>query len=72
MTSIELWTIYIKKNPRFQESDATFTFTGAGLRKFFDQTYEQGYKQGKADAEAEAEPRKQQYDMPDFFRDIFK
>ena len=47
MTKIKLWAIYVSKNPKFEEVDATVTFTQEGLKKFFDQTFNQGFKEGQ-------------------------
>ena len=45
MQSTELWAIYVRRNPAFEESE-TITMTKAGLRKFFEQTYEKAHRQG--------------------------
>lgn len=66
MTQQDLWQIYTSKNPSFLDSGATFT--AAGLKKFFDQTWEQAHKQGvengraleklvKADPSKASDPR---------------
>lgn len=46
MTSEELWRIYCARNPKFREPEAHITFTQAGLKKFFDQTFKKGYEHG--------------------------
>lgn len=47
MTKAELWKIYVKANPAF-DGDGKITLSAAGLRKFFDQTWE--VSQHNADA----------------------
>lgn len=47
MTKEKLWLEYCKKNPRFLDEKAEITFTGKGLKKLFDQTYDLGFAQGK-------------------------
>jgi hypothetical protein len=50
VTKDALWQIYTARNPAFLTDGASFT--AAGLRKFFEQTWEaahaQGVKNGKA------------------------
>jgi hypothetical protein len=58
----------VEKNPRFEGKDATLTFTAAGLKKFFDQTYDMGYKQGKEDGMSLSRPSPS---TPDLFSQIF-
>jgi hypothetical protein len=45
MTKEALWEIYVKKNPCFLTEGASLS--AAGLRKFFDTTYDQGYFEGE-------------------------
>jgi hypothetical protein len=40
MKKQQLWDIYVKKNPRFDEPDAVITLTARGLKKMFDQTWD--------------------------------
>lgn len=47
MTAKELWEAYCARNPKFREPEAHITFTQAGLKKFFDQTFEKGYNHGR-------------------------
>lgn len=50
----ELWKAYVDKNPQF-DGDGEVTMTAAGLRKFFDQTFDYGFDAGKGAAAAMAE-----------------
>lgn len=45
MTKEELWDAYCARNPQFA-GEGTVTMTCAGLKKFFDQTFEKGFEQG--------------------------
>lgn len=47
MTKDKLWTAYCARNPSFNQKEGTTTFTNAGLKKFFDQTYDKGFEHGK-------------------------
>jgi hypothetical protein len=44
MSKEELFKLYLKKTPALSEDK--ITFTKAGLKKFFETTYEVAYKQG--------------------------
>lgn len=63
MTKEALWETYVHQYPSFGSTGATFT--AAGLRRFFEVTWEQGHAQGvdngraleKRDAEKVAPPR---------------
>lgn len=46
MDKERLWKIYVDRNPCFLTDGASFT--AAGLRKFFDQTWDAGHDQGIA------------------------
>lgn len=50
MTKDELWKIYTDKNPKFLTDGATFT--AAGLKKFFDTTFDQAHDQGVINGKA--------------------
>ena len=50
MNKDDLWAIYTRRNPRFLTGPVELT--PAGLRKFFDQTWEQAHKQGVANGQA--------------------
>ena len=67
MTQSDLWQIYCSKNPSFAVPESQITFTGAGLKKIFDTTWEQahgqGFRNGKAAAEmARTEPAKNPFE----------
>jgi hypothetical protein len=47
MTKRELWALYVRRNPVFEAGTAEFT--RAGLRRFFEQTYDVAYRQGMKD-----------------------
>lgn len=51
MTKQELWDSYVSRNPSFH-GDGNITMTAAGLKKFFDQTYNKGFERGKQVATA--------------------
>ena len=44
MSKDELFKLYLKKTPALSEDK--ITFTKAGIKKFFETTYEVAYKQG--------------------------
>jgi len=74
-TKIQLWTIYVEKNPHWENDN--ITLTPAGLKKFFDQAYEKGYEHGQSVGAAteklknRAKP-KSGVDYNDVFGDLFK
>ena len=45
MTKERLWQIYLQKNPSFRGE--TIRFTAAGLRRFFDKTWDTAYFDGE-------------------------
>ena len=45
MTKERLWQIYLEKNPSFRGE--TIRFTAAGLRRFFDKTWDTAYFDGE-------------------------
>jgi hypothetical protein len=51
MKQIELWQIYVRKNPSFEKEGGTVTITTESLKRFFDQAYEQGYQQGQKESQ---------------------
>ena len=61
MTKDELWTAFVKKNPALLA--ANVTFSAAGVRKFFDRTFEVALEEGEHDF-----PNKNGADIPDFFK----
>lgn len=72
MTKDTLWEIYTRKNPSFLTDGATFT--AAGLKKFFDTTWEQAHSQGVENGKALARmnPTKPSSTDPmDIFRGVF-
>jgi len=61
MTKDELWTVFVKKNPALLA--ANVTFSAAGVRKFFDRTFEVALEQGEPDV-----PSRNGADIPDFLK----
>jgi hypothetical protein len=61
MTKDELWTAFVKKNPALLA--ANVTFSAAGVRKFFDRTFEIALDEGEYDI-----PNKNGADIPDFLK----
>ena len=61
MTKDELWTAFVKKNPALLA--ANVTFSAAGVRKFFDRTFEVALEEGEHDF-----PNKNGADIPDFLK----
>ena len=49
MTKERLWQIYLEKNPSFRGE--TIRFTAAGLRHFFDKTWDTAYFDGEEEYE---------------------
>lgn len=47
MTAEQLWAAYVAKNPSFDVEGGTVTMTTAGLKKFFEQTFEKGREHEK-------------------------
>lgn len=75
MTKEELWKKYTDRNPQFLGTSPV-TMSAAGLRKFFEQTYDRGHEQGVANGRAlerfkKPQQAKGKYSM-DIFRGIFK
>jgi len=73
-TRIQLWKVYISKNPHWE--NANITLTPAGLKKLFEQTYDLGHKNGVETANraakiADAVKGKSSYDEANPFGDIF-
>jgi hypothetical protein len=68
MTRDQLWTIYTTKNPQFLDSGATFT--AAGLKKFFDQTWDQAHDQGVKNGKALSQKDSSSPAM-DIFKEVF-
>lgn len=80
-TKVQLWEIYISKNPHWE--DGNITLTPAGLQKLVEQSYQHGYNHGTAIAGKVHEnlrkagvwdkPKDEYGDiMSDVFGDIFK
>jgi hypothetical protein len=61
MTKDELWSAFVKKNPALLA--ANVTFSAAGVRKFFDRTFEVALEQGEPDV-----PDHNGFDIPDFLK----
>lgn len=51
MTKERLWQIYLEKNPSF--CGEKICFTAAGLRRFFDKTWDTAYFDGEEEYEPE-------------------
>jgi hypothetical protein len=65
MTKDELWTAFVKKNPALLA--ANVTFSAAGVRKFFDRTFEVALEEGEHDF-----PKKNGADIPDFLKQFLR
>ena len=52
MKKQDLWKIYCDKNPAFLDDAAEITFTGRGLKKLFEQTYDIAHDHGVANGKA--------------------
>jgi hypothetical protein len=72
MNKEEVWRIYTQKNPCFEQGDP-ISFTAAGLRKFFDQTWNLATKESQEQS-TESHPFAKKSQMDDtmkIFRDVF-
>jgi hypothetical protein len=65
MTKDELWAAFVKKNPALLA--ANVTFSAAGIRKFFDRTFEISLGEGEWDI-----PKKNGADIPDFLKQFLR
>jgi hypothetical protein len=72
MTKDELWLVFVKKNPALLS--ANVTFSAAGVRKFFDRTFEIALEDGEHDTiEGEAKRTPHPSDsMPDFLKQFLR
>lgn len=75
MTKSQLWKIYTDKNPKFLTEGCSFT--AAGLKKFFDTTFDQAHDQGVLNGRAlekmEKKPSSSSDSSPyDIFSEMFK
>lgn len=61
MTKDELWTAFVRKNPALLA--ANVSFSAAGVRKFFDRTFDIAIEKGEPDA-----PTRNGAEIPDFFK----
>ena len=52
MKKEDLWKIYCTKNPKFADDDSQIIFTGRGLKKLFEQTYDAAHSKGVANGKA--------------------
>jgi len=68
MTKDELWTAFVKKNPALLA--ANVTFSAAGVRKFFNRTFEIALDEGEYDTIAgeSQRPPHPSDSMPDFLK----
>jgi ligand-binding SRPBCC domain-containing protein len=73
MKQEDLWAAFVAKNPSFLTNGASFT--AAGLKKFFDQTWEHAHRQGVANGKAvmqnEVDALKKKAKVGGLFGDIF-
>jgi len=65
MTKNELWAACVKKNPALVA--ANVTFSAAGIRKFFNRTFEIALDEGEYDI-----PKKNGADIPDFLKQFLR
>lgn len=65
MTKEELWAAFVRKNPALLA--ANVTFSAAGVRKFFDRTFEIALDEGEYDI-----PKKNGADIPDFLKQFLR
>jgi len=72
MTKGELWTAFVKKNPALLA--ANVTFSAAGVRRFFDRTFEIAMDEGEYDTIAgESKRTTNPIDsMPDFLKQFLR
>lgn len=68
MTKNELWAAFVRKNPALLA--ANVSFSAAGIRKFFDRTFEIALESGEFD-EDQKHPNASSHAMPDFMRGFF-
>lgn len=69
MTKDKLWEIFVAKNPKFLTEGAAFT--AAGVRKFFDQTWDAGHDQGLANGRVLGAEEERKRSPKDLFSGIF-
>jgi len=65
MTKDELWAVYVRKNPALLA--ANVTFSAAGVRKFFNRTFDIALEDGEYDI-----PKKNGADIPDFLKQFLR
>lgn len=69
MTRDDLWAVYVKKNPSFETTG--YVFSKAGLRKFFDTTYDQAFTDGLRNGKAMSkEPNTPDNPLKSFFEGL--
>ena len=68
MTREELWQIYVRKNPALLA--ANVSFSAAGVRKFFDRTFDIALEEGEFDEE-QNHLNASGFSMPGFMREFF-
>ena len=65
MTKDELWAAFVKKNPALLA--ANVSFSAAGIRHFFNRTFEIALDEGESDA-----PTRNGADIPDFLKQFLR
>ena len=65
MTRDELWQIYVRKNPALLA--ANVSFSAAGIRHFFNRTFEIALEDGEPGA-----PTRNGADIPDFLKQFLR
>lgn len=68
MTKDELWAAFVRKNPALLA--ANVSFSAAGIRHFFNRTFEIALEEGEFD-EDQKHPNATSHSMPDFMREFF-
>jgi hypothetical protein len=72
MTKLEVWNIYITKNPKFVEKDSRIIFTERGIQQFFERTWDLAYKAGQESPAPKSMPHaKDKNDFGDIFGGLF-
>jgi len=70
MTRDELWQIYVRKNPALLAEK--IVFSRAGIRKFFDVTFDTALEKGEHDTEEAPPAPHPSAPIPDFLRQFLQ